>query len=115
MGSVYEAEHAGTGRRCAVKVINAGEMTKDPQVLSRFEREARAAGAIDTQYITQVLDAGIDKGLGLPFMAMEFMEGEDFQRLLKRVGPVSPDLTLRVVAQTCLGLAKAHNAKVVHR
>jgi serine/threonine-protein kinase len=115
MGSVYQAEHTSTGRRCAVKVINAGELTKDPQVLSRFEREARAAGAIDTQHITQVLDAGVDRESGLPFMAMEFLEGEDLQRMLKRVGPVSPDLTLRVVAQACLGLEKAHKAKVVHR
>ncbi len=115
MGSVYEAEHTGTGRRCAVKVINAGDLTKDPQVLSRFEREARAAGAINTQYITQVLDAGVDRASGLPFIAMEFMEGEDLQHLLKRVGPVAPDLALRVMAQACLGLSKAHEATVVHR
>ncbi len=115
MGSVYEAEHTATGRRCAVKVINSGDLTKDQQVLSRFEREARAAGAIDTQYITQVLDAGIDRESQLPFMAMEFLEGEDLQRLLKRVGPVSPDLCCRVLAQACLGLKQAHAAKVVHR
>ncbi len=115
MGSVYEAEHAATGRRCAVKVINSGDLTKDQQVLSRFEREARAAGAIDTQHITQVLDAGIDRESQLPFMAMEYLDGEDLQHLLKRVGPVSPDLCMRIVAQTCLGLKKAHDAKVVHR
>ncbi|MEO0606553.1 MAG: serine/threonine-protein kinase, partial [Myxococcota bacterium] len=115
MGSVYEAEHAATGRRVAVKVINSGDLTKDQQVLSRFEREARAAGAIDTQYITQVLDAGLDRDSNLPFMAMEYLEGEDLQRMLKRVGPISPELALRVTAQACLGLRKAHDAKVVHR
>ena len=115
MGSVYEAEHAATGRRCAVKVINTPEMTKDPQVVSRFQREARAAGSIDTQYITQVLDAGVDRETGFPFLAMEFMEGEDLQHMLKRVGPISPELALRVVAQACLGLQKAHDQGVVHR
>lgn len=115
MGSVYEAEHAATGRRVAVKVINSGDLTKDQQILSRFEREARAAGAIDTQYITQVLDAGLDRDSNLPFMAMEYLEGEDLQRMLKRVGPISPDLALRVTAQACLGLRKAHESKVVHR
>jgi len=115
MGSVYEAEHTATGRRVAVKVINSGDLTKDQQILSRFEREARAAGAIDTQYITQVLDAGLDRDSNLPFMAMEYLEGEDLQRLLKRVGPISPDLALRVTAQACLGLRKAHESKVVHR
>ena len=97
MGSVYMAEHTSTGRRCAVKVINAGDLVKDKNVLSRFEREARAAGAIDTQHITQVLDAGIDRESGLPFLAMEYLDGEDLQHLLKRVGPVSSDLALRVV------------------
>ncbi len=115
MGSVYEAEHTGTGRRCAVKVINSLDLSQDPQVLSRFEREARAAGAIDTQYITQVLDAGLDRNSTLPFLAMEYLEGEDLQHLSKRIGAVSPDLMLRVVAQTCLGLEKAHQQGVVHR
>ena len=115
MGSVYVAEHSTTGRRCAVKLISSADLTKDPQVLGRFEREARAAGAIDTQYITQVLDAGIDRESGLPFIAMEFLDGEDLQHLLKRVGPVAPDLALRVGAQACLGLQKAHAAKGVHR
>ncbi|MEM1035109.1 MAG: serine/threonine-protein kinase [Myxococcota bacterium] len=115
MGSVFEAEHTGTGRRVAVKVINSGDLTKDQQILSRFEREARAAGAIETQYITQVLDAGIDRESGLPFMAMEYLEGEDLQRMLKRVGPIAPPLALRITAQACLGLRKAHEANVVHR
>jgi serine/threonine protein kinase len=115
MGSVYVAEHTGTGRRCAVKVISSGDLVKDKQVLRRFEREARAAGAIDTQYITQVLDAGLDRESGLPFLAMEYMDGEDLQHLLKRVGPIAPELALRVLAQSCLGLQKAHEADVVHR
>jgi eukaryotic-like serine/threonine-protein kinase len=115
MGSVFEVEHTGTGRRCAVKVINSGDLTRDEQILSRFEREARAAGAIDTQYITQVLDAGLDRESGRPFMAMEFLEGEDLQKFLKRVGPIGPELALRIVAQACLGLSKAHAANVVHR
>ncbi|WP_437820190.1 serine/threonine protein kinase [Sorangium sp. So ce1078] len=115
MGSVYEAEHTGTGRRCAVKVISSADLTRDPKVVSRFQREARAAGAIDTQHITQVLDAGVDRGSNLPFLAMEFLAGEDVHQLIKRVGPLSPDLALRIVAQSCLGLQKAHEASVVHR
>ena len=115
MGSVYEAEHTGTGRRVAIKVINSPEMIANADVVSRFQREARAAGAIDTQYITQVLDAGIDRQYNLPFLAMEYMDGEDVQQFTKRVGPISPDLALRVVAQSCLGLQKAHDENVVHR
>ncbi len=115
MGAVYEAEHTATGRRVAVKVISSADLTKDPKVVSRFQREARAAGAIDTQHITQVLDAGVDRESGLPFLAMEFMSGEDLMALIKRVGPIAPDIALRIVAQACLGLQKAHDAGVVHR
>jgi serine/threonine-protein kinase len=115
MGQVFQAEHAATGRRVAVKVISSPDFVRDQTVVTRFQREARAAGAIDTQHITQVLDAGVDHESGLPFLVMEFMTGEDLQQLIKRIGPLAPDLALRVVAQGCLGLAKAHDAGVVHR
>ena len=115
MGSVYEASHTTTGRRCAVKVISSEGLTKDPNVVGRFQREARASGAVDTQYIAQVLDAGVDRESGLPFMVVEYLDGEDLQNLLKRVGPLAPELVLRIAAQCCLGLQKAHEATVVHR
>jgi len=114
MGAVYEAEHTGTGRKVAVKVIT-GQLAQDPGLVSRFQREARAAGAIDTKHITQVLDTGIDRDSELPFMVMEFLSGQDLQQFLKKSGPIAPDLALRIVAQSCLGLQKAHEAGVVHR
>ena len=115
MGAVYEAKHKGTNRKVAIKVINSGDVNKDQKLVGRFQREAKAAGSIDTQHITQVLDTGVDRDSGLPFMVMEFLAGEDLQALFKRLGPVSPELALRLVAQTCLGLQKAHEAQVVHR
>ena len=115
MGAVYEAQHVGTGRRVAIKVISTGDLTKDAQLVGRFQREAKAAGAIDTQHICGVLDTGTDEANGFPYMVMEYMVGEDVQQLLRRAAPVSPDLALRVVAQTCLGLQKAHDSGVVHR
>ena len=115
MGQVFQAEHAATGRRVAVKVISSPDFVRDSTVVGRFQREARAAGAIDTQHITQVLDAGVDRESGLPFLVMEYMTGEDLQQLIKRMGPLAPDLALRVVAQACLGLQKAHDTGVVHR
>src|SRR5512133_1177024 len=115
MGSVYEAAHTGTGRRCALKVISSEGLTRDPNIVSRFQREARAAGAIDTQYIAQVLDADVDKETNLPFLVVEYLDGEDLQHLLKRTGPISPELAMRIAAQVCLGLQKAHDANVVHR
>ncbi len=115
MGSVYEAQHAGTGRRVAIKVISTGDFAKDAQLVGRFQREAKAAGAVDTQHICQVLDTGTDPNSGLPYMVMEFMTGEDVSQLFHRVGIVSCELGLKIVAQACLGLQKAHEAHVVHR
>lgn len=114
MGSVWEAEHTGTGRRVAVKVISSGDVLRDKALVGRFQREAKAAGAIDTQHITQVLDAGLGPE-GSPYLVMEFLNGEDLQHIFHRLGPLAPDLALRLAAQTCLGLQKAHEAEVVHR
>jgi serine/threonine protein kinase len=113
MGAVYEATHVGTGRRVALKVIIAETISRD--AILRFQREARAAGVIESQHIVQVLDTGIDRELGVPFMVMEYLLGEDLQKLGERIGALSPELALRIVAQACAGLQKAHEAHVVHR
>ena len=115
MGNVYEAQHAGTGRRVAIKVISTGDAAKDAQLVGRFQREAKAAGAVDTQHICQVLDTGTDPDSGLPYMVMEYMVGEDMMQLLQRLGVLPVELALRIVAQSCIGLQKAHESGVVHR
>lgn len=115
MGSVYEAEHARTGRRVAVKLIKVDEIRSSPQAIARFQREAQAAGAIDTQHITQVLDFGTDPATAAPYLVMEFLTGEDLRTLLQRLGPLPPNLALRIVAQACIGLQKANEAQVIHR
>ncbi len=115
MGAVFEAVHTGTGRRVAVKLIIAEDLTKKTDTIKRFQREARAAGSIDTKHICAVLDTGTDPKTGRPFMVMELMEGEDLAKLLKRVGPLPPEVALAIAAQACRGLQKAHDATVVHR
>ncbi len=114
MGSVYEAVDSVTGARVAVKLITA-EMARNRTLMGRFEREARAAASIDTPHIVKVLDAGTDAESELPFLVMELLEGEDVQQLIKRVGPLAPEVALRVVAQACLGLDRAHEARIIHR
>ncbi len=116
MGAVYEGKHVGTGRRVAVKVIRPGPTDDGSAVhLQRFQREARAAGAIESQYIAQVFDSGSDAASGFPYLVLEFLSGEDVHQVLRRLGPLPVDLALRIFAQVCSGLAKAHAAKVVHR
>jgi eukaryotic-like serine/threonine-protein kinase len=84
-------------------------------MVRRFQREARAAGSIETPHIVQVLDTGTDAGSGVIYMVMELLRGEDLQQLMKRLGKLSPQLSLRLVGQACIGLGKAHEAGVIHR
>ncbi|MCC6554124.1 MAG: protein kinase [Polyangiaceae bacterium] len=114
MGSVYEALHTGTGRRVAVKVILMDPDDPADQ-LARLEIEARTAAALGSRHVAAVLDAGRDEASGAAYLAMEYLDGEDLQALLKRLGRLPPDLALRIAAQACRGLARAHEAGVVHR
>jgi serine/threonine-protein kinase len=113
MGAVYEARHTGTGRRVAIKVI-LGDQLGDSQ-LARFQREALAVGAVESQYIAQIFDTGRDRTNGAPFIAMELLDGEDVRSLVERLGPLPVDLSLRIVLQACLGLDRAHRAGIIHR
>jgi serine/threonine-protein kinase len=115
MGSVYEAEHLGTGQLVALKCIEAALLARDRTSVDRFHREANAMSAIDTDHIVRVLDAGVDPVTRAPYLAMELLDGEDLQHLLARVEKLEPDTALRIAAQICLGLEKAHEARVVHR
>jgi serine/threonine-protein kinase len=114
MGAVYEARHVGTGRRVAVKII-LGAGAQEQEQVTRFQREARAVGAVESDHIAQVFDTGRDRETGAPYIAMEFLEGEDVQELITRLGPLPVDLALRITLQACLGLQRAHQAGVIHR
>lgn len=114
MGAVYEAEHRGMGRRVAVKIILARDLQKKRAHIKRFHREARAAGSVDSRHIAQVLDTGTLED-GRPFMVMELLVGEDLGQLLRRIGPLPPEVAAAVVAQACRGLTQAHDVGVIHR
>jgi serine/threonine protein kinase len=115
MGVVYEARHLGTNRRVAVKEIVGDAIKKESKLVERFAREARATGAIVTRHIAPVLDAGSDPVTNNPFLVMELLEGEDLQEQINRSGPLAETTAVRIVAQACAGLARAHAAGVVHR
>jgi eukaryotic-like serine/threonine-protein kinase len=114
MGAVYEAEDARTGAHVALKLMHGEQIKRDSTRVGRFQREAKAAAAIDSEHIARVLDWGTDD-LGAPYIVMELLAGEDLQELLKRTGALPPEVALRIAAQACLGLSKAHEAHVMHR
>jgi len=117
MGTVYEARHLGTGRRVALKLIRQEptQTAGSGDRILRFEREARAAGSIDSPHVVQVMDTGVDAASGRPYLVMELLIGEDLRQLLRRARVLPTDLVLRIAAQACLGLARAHERGVIHR
>jgi eukaryotic-like serine/threonine-protein kinase len=115
MGSVFEAQHQGTLRRVAVKVMKSPVVDPSSEMLSRFRREAKAAGAIESPHIVQILDTGADQKTGALYLVMEHLLGEDLHHLIQRIGPLAPDIGLRIAGQALLGLRAAHEAGIVHR
>ena len=112
MGAVYRARDTRLGRTVALKVLRSGD---DPELLRRFDREARAASALNHPNIVQIYDVGVAASeSGEHFVVMEYVEGETLRRRLAR-GPLPIPELLDLGAQLADGLAKAHRAGIVHR
>jgi non-specific serine/threonine protein kinase len=111
MGEVYRARDARLGRDVAVKVLPEAVFA-DPGWRSRFEREARAASALNHPNIITLHDIG--EADGVLFIVMECVHGRTLRELLA-AGPLEPQRMLDIAVQAAEGLAKAHEAGVVHR
>jgi serine/threonine protein kinase/Flp pilus assembly protein TadD len=111
MGIVYRAEDVRLGRYVAVKFLSS-ELAKDPLALERFQREARAASALNHPHICAVYDIGQYENR--PFLVMELLEGET---LRKHIGarPLSLEHVLDLGLQIADALDVAHSRGIVHR
>ena len=114
MGAVYEVIHLETERRRALKVMHA-HFADSPDFRERFKREARVAAQIDSDYIVDVFDAGVDDVTKMPFLAMELLRGEELARTLKRVVRMAASDVVSYLYQTSLALDRTHKASIVHR
>jgi len=116
MGIVYKAMDPVIGRTVAVKTIRLSEegtgLTR-PELLTRFQTEARAAGLLTHPNIVVVFDAGEEDGLY--YITMELVEGKSLQALLDGGHAFPLPRTLRIMEQTCSALQFAHERNVVHR
>jgi serine/threonine-protein kinase len=113
MGIVYKAEDPTIGRIVAVKTTRLDIHTMDDdEVIRRFRHEARAAGALQHANIVTIYDAG-EQG-EIFYIAMEYVEGETLQRLLRQ-RRFAPQEVLSLARQICAGLDYAHSHGVIHR
>jgi eukaryotic-like serine/threonine-protein kinase len=115
MGEVYRAYDPVIDRPVAIKLIRrelVGGNGAD-QWLERFKREARAAGQRFHPNIVAVLDFG-EEG-GLPFLAMEFVDGPSLASLLKASGALPPERAVAIISQVLSGLDFAHQNGIIHR
>ncbi|WP_437681114.1 protein kinase domain-containing protein [Sorangium sp. So ce131] len=114
MGSVYEAVHIETNRRRALKVMHA-YLFQSEEMRDRFKREAQIAAEIESEYIVDVFDAGIDEATRMPFLVMELLRGEELGHRLKRLGRLPPTEVVTYLHQTALALDRTHAASIIHR
>jgi serine/threonine-protein kinase len=97
----------------AVKVM-ARELAANPEALARFRREAEVTSQLGHPHIVQVFDFGTAPG-GEPYLVMEFLEGEDLEKRLARVGRLGPGAASHIVKQIASALAATHAKGIVHR
>ncbi len=112
MGAVFVAREPELDRRVAVKVL-LGE-GRGGEAAARFEREARAVAALQSDHVARVFRVGC-LASGAPYMAMELLEGEDLAAALARRGPLPSGEVIALMLQACEGLAEAHERGIVHR
>ncbi len=120
MGVVYRARDGRLGRDVAIKVLPPA-FARDPDRLSRFEREARAVAAINHPNIVSVHDVGTadvldadQKTASVTYLITELLDGDTLRGWLAQ-GPMSPRKAAFVVMQIARGLAAAHDRGIVHR
>ena len=112
MGVVYKGHESSLNRYVAIKVL-ADSLAHDEAVKERFLREARSMAALNDPHIIQIYFIGDDEGQ--TYFVMEFVEGESLGSMLKREGKLSVEQAAKVIQQTAMGLATAHDRGVIHR
>jgi serine/threonine-protein kinase len=112
MGAVYLARQLDLDRPVVIKVI-APELARDDAVVARLQREARSAARISSDNVVHVHETGTESGI--PFIAMEYVDGRSASALLAEVGRVSWPEATRIVAAAARGLQAAHEVSVLHR
>ena len=113
MGTVWEGVHETLGTRVAIKFIKPSHAGA-ADARKRFEIEARAAAKLQSKHAVHVFDYGVNEA-GLPYIVMEYLQGESLSDALIRRGGLPPKEVALIIGQAAKALAKAHKAGIVHR
>jgi serine/threonine protein kinase len=112
MGEVYRAEDLRLAQVVAIKFLPEA-LSRDASALARFHSEVRVARQVSHPNVCRVFDIGDAEGI--PFLTMEYVDGEDIASLIRRIGRLPQDKATEISRQICAGLAAAHERGVVHR
>jgi serine/threonine protein kinase len=111
MGSLYLAKDPRIGRLVAIKLVR--QEFDSPDARQRFAREAQSAGTLRHPNIVTIFD--VDEHEGMPFIAMEYIDGETLAEVVKRKALLPIGKRIQWVEDLCSGLAYAHRQGVIHR
>ncbi len=112
MGEVYRAQDLTLSQEVALKFL-LPTISANPAFLERFYQEARVARTITHPNICRVFDVG--EADGQHYLSMEYIDGENLGRLIKRIGRVPQDKAVDIARQMCSGVSAAHRRGVLHR
>jgi len=120
MGEVWLARHRLLTRPAAIKLVRPELLAMKPDetdqkaAIARFEREAQATATLRSPHTVELYDFGVTDD-GCFYYAMEFLEGLDLEKLVKRGGPLPAERTVNILEQACRSLYEAHRKGIVHR
>jgi serine/threonine protein kinase len=112
MGRVYAAVDDHTGRKVAIKVLNA-DLEEEPDIRARFFREAQAAAKLGHRNVITIYDLGEDHGR--PFIVMELLRGWTLTSYLNEAAAANLERKVDLMVQLCDGMSVAHAANIIHR
>src|SRR5246127_5859625 len=111
MGEVYRAHDMKLKREVAIKIL-PDEFSRDPDRVSRFEREAEVLASLNHPNIAAIYD--LEEANGSRFLVLELFEGETLAQRIKR-GPIPVDEALQIGKSICEALEAAHEKGIIHR